>query len=121
MKTLFASLAVAALVVPGAAYASAQPAHSNGNAHNNAPGQSNGNNRYNENRSDRSLEVQAYKFKRGDRFDRSRAEYYRRLNYADYSRLTRPPRGYVWVRSGNDALMVRLADNIVTNVIDSLF
>lgn len=56
---------------------------------------------------------------KGQRFDRNRAANYRVINnYRDY-RLSAPPRGYQWVRSGNDAVMVALASGIIGAVIGS--
>ena len=78
--------------------------------------------RSNEQRSDsRQQSSKAHKFAKGERFDRSRAQNYSRINYRSYSRLSAAPRGYTWVRAGNDALLVRLSNNVVTRVVDSVF
>ncbi|WP_242124689.1 RcnB family protein [Sphingobium sp. Sx8-8] len=54
---------------------------------------------------------------RGQRFDRRYARDYRVINdYRGY-RLKAPPRGYHWVRSGNDAVLVAIASGIVASVI----
>lgn len=57
-------------------------------------------------------------FRRGERFYASRAPNYYVINdYRRWDRLRPPPRGYHWVRSGNDALMVGIASGIVASVI----
>lgn len=54
---------------------------------------------------------------KGQRFDRRYANNYRVIdNYRGY-RLKAPPRGYHWVRSGNDAVLVALASGIIASVI----
>jgi len=54
---------------------------------------------------------------KGQRFDRRYASNYRVLdNYRGY-RLRTPPRGYHWVRSGNDALLVAVTSGIIASVI----
>lgn len=56
---------------------------------------------------------------KGQRFDRRYANNYRVINnYRDY-RLSSPPRGYHWVRSGNDAILVALTSGIIGAVIGS--
>src|SRR3546814_6014880 len=47
---------------------------------------------------------------RGQRFDYRYAPRYRVVNnYRGYNRLYTPPRGYHWVQSGNDAVLVAIA------------
>ncbi|MGC4251651.1 MAG: RcnB family protein [Sphingobium sp.] len=54
---------------------------------------------------------------KGQRFDRRYASNYRVVNnYRDY-RLSAPPRGYHWVRSGNDAVLVAITSGIIGAVI----
>ena len=61
-------------------------------------------------------------FRKGERFDRSRAQNYRVVDYHSYrSRLRPPPRGYHWVRSGNDAVLVAITSGIVASVVSGLF
>lgn len=56
---------------------------------------------------------------KGQRFDRRYARDYRVINnYRDY-RLNAPPRGYHWVRSGNDAVLVAITSGIIGAVIGS--
>lgn len=78
--------------------------------------------RSNEQRSDNRKESsKAHKFVKGERFDRSRAQNYSRINHRSYPRLSAAPRGYTWVRAGNDALLVRLSNNVVTQVVGGVF
>ncbi len=54
---------------------------------------------------------------KGQRFDRRYATNYRVVdNYRGY-RLSAPPRGYHWVRSGNDAVLVALTSGIIGAVV----
>lgn len=54
---------------------------------------------------------------KGQRFDRNHATNYRVVNnYRDY-RLSAPPRGYQWVRSGNDAVLIAITSGIIGAVI----
>jgi len=58
-----------------------------------------------------------HRWAKGQRFDRRQAVNYRVVNnYRDY-RLAPPPRGYQWVRSGNDAVMVAITSGIIGAVI----
>ena len=60
------------------------------------------------------------RWSKGQRFDRRYARDYRVINnYRDY-RLNAPPRGYHWVRSGNDAVLVALTSGIIGAVIGSV-
>ncbi|HZU64500.1 MAG TPA: RcnB family protein [Novosphingobium sp.] len=56
-------------------------------------------------------------FRRGERFDRDRAWRYGELDYRAYHGLRRPPRGYHWVRNGDDALLIGITSGIVASVI----
>lgn len=56
-------------------------------------------------------------FRKGERFDRRRAPNYAVIDYHRYRRLGPPPRGYRWVRSGNDAVLVAITTGIVASVI----
>ncbi|HEU4961894.1 MAG TPA: RcnB family protein, partial [Sphingomonas sp.] len=42
---------------------------------------------------------------------------YRVVNYRDYGRLYAPPRGYHWVQSGNDAVLVAITSGLIGAVI----
>jgi len=58
----------------------------------------------------------AYQFKRGERFHRAKATNYRVINNPRAYRLQPAPRGYRWVQSGRDALLVRLSNNVIVQV-----
>lgn len=56
---------------------------------------------------------------KGQRFDKRYATNYRVVNnYRDY-RLSAPPRGYQWVRSGNDAVLIAITSGIIGAVVGS--
>lgn len=63
----------------------------------------------------------AHKFNKGERFERSRAVNYRRVDHREHARLSAAPRGYTWVRAGNDALLVRLSNNIVIRIVSDIY
>ena len=52
-------------------------------------------------------------WKRGDRFDYRQARNYRQVDYRHYRGLKAPPRGYRYVQSGNDIVMVSIASGII--------
>lgn len=56
-------------------------------------------------------------FQRGQRFDQRYARNYRQIDYRRYRGLRAPPRGYHWVQSGNDAVLVALTTGIIASVI----
>lgn len=62
-----------------------------------------------------------HQFKRGEKFDRRQASNYQEINYRTNKRLKAPPRGYHWVRSGNDALLVSSRDNMISTLIAGLY
>ncbi len=62
-----------------------------------------------------------YRFAKGQRFDRSKASNYRRIDYRQHRQLSAPPRGYVWVRAGNDALLVRLSNNLIMRIVVGIY
>lgn len=65
----------------------------------------------------RGPQVQYQSWRKGQRFDRNRARNYRVVeNYRNY-RLQAPPRGYRWVQSGNDAVMVGITSGIIAAVL----
>ncbi|MEJ7933616.1 RcnB family protein [Sphingobium sp. AN558] len=67
-------------------------------------------------RNDRGIR-NGHRWAKGQRFDRRYANNYRVVNnYRDY-RLSAPPRGYHWVRSGNDAVMVAITSGIIGAII----
>ena len=64
---------------------------------------------------------QHYTWHQGDRFDRHRAPHYTRVVHVEHYGLHQPQPGYVWVRSGVDALLVRLSNNIVIGISPNVF
>ena len=60
-------------------------------------------------------------FRKGQRFEMRRAPNYRVVDYRQCRRLGPPPRGYHWVRSGNDALLVAIGTGIIASVIANNF
>lgn len=64
---------------------------------------------------------QPHAWRTGERFERSHAPHYTRVVYVDHYGLKPPPRGYVWVRSGWDALLVRLTNNIIVAIQPGVF
>ena len=56
---------------------------------------------------------------RGDRFDYRQARNYRQVDYRQYRsrHLYAPPRGYRWVQSGNDAVLVGITSGIIGAVL----
>lgn len=57
----------------------------------------------------------ARRWAKGQRFDRRYAPNYAVLDYRRYKtrRLYAPPRGYHWVRSGNDAVLVGVTTGLI--------
>lgn len=62
---------------------------------------------------------QSRAWKRGDRFDRQYAYNYRQVSNPRAYRLKEPPRGYRWVRSNNDAVLVGIASGIIAAVVSN--
>ena len=54
---------------------------------------------------------------KGDRFDSRYARNYGQVDWHRYHGLRAPPRGYHYVRSGNDAVLVGITTGIVAAVI----
>ena len=55
-------------------------------------------------------------WKKGERFDRNRATNYRVIHSPRDYRLNNAPRGYQWVRSGNDAVLIGITSGIVSAI-----
>lgn len=60
--------------------------------------------------------VQYRNWKKGQRFDSRYARNYRQVDYRQYRNLKAPPRGYRYVQSGNDAVLVGITSGIVAAV-----
>ncbi|EIZ80761.1 hypothetical protein WSK_0734 [Novosphingobium sp. Rr 2-17] len=59
-------------------------------------------------------------FRKGERFDSGRARNYQSVDYRRYKNLKAPPRGYRYVRSGNDVLLISAA-GVVAAVSSGMF
>lgn len=121
MKTVIASLLAAALLVPMAAQA--QPVQ---RGYDQAGERARYTQQDRGDREDRRREAsrsqrQVHRFASGDRFERGRAINYRRLDYRQIRRLGAPGRDQVWVRSGDDALLVSVNNNRVQRVVQNVF
>ncbi|WP_249341216.1 MULTISPECIES: RcnB family protein [unclassified Sphingomonas] len=55
-------------------------------------------------------------WRKGERFDSRYARDYRQIDYRHYRGLKAPPRGYRYVRSGNDAVLVGITSGIIAAV-----
>jgi Ni/Co efflux regulator RcnB len=102
-----------------------------------APGHDQGRNRYEQNqrqeiredrreirqdrrelRQDRRAYVQQQRhWNRGERFDYRQARNYRVISSPYQYRLNDAPRGYRWVQSGDDAVLIGLASGVVAAVL----
>lgn len=58
-----------------------------------------------------------HRWAKGQRFDRRQASNYRVINNYRGYRLNSPPRGYQWVQSGNDAVLIAITSGIIGAVI----
>ena len=61
-------------------------------------------------------------WRKGERFDYRQARNYRQIQQQDYRRYNlRPaPRGYRWVQSGNDAVLIGITSGIVSAIIGNV-
>ena len=64
---------------------------------------------------------QAPRFRVGQRFDHRYAGNYRVINNPRSYRLHDAPRGYRWVQSGNDAVLVAVASGLIGALIANAF
>lgn len=58
-----------------------------------------------------------HRWAKGQRFDRRQAQNYRVIGNPKAYRLGAAPRGYQWVQSGNDAVLVALVSGIIGAVV----
>ena len=72
-------------------------------------------------RHDRRDRVQYRNWSRGQRFDSRYAQNYRVIVNPQAYRLRQAPRGYRWVQSGNDALLIGITSGIVASVLAGSF
>ncbi|MEG3168018.1 RcnB family protein [Sphingomonas sp. LB3N6] len=55
-------------------------------------------------------------WRKGERFDSGKARNYRQIDYRKYRGLKAPPRGYRYVQSGNDAVLVGISTGIIAAI-----
>jgi Ni/Co efflux regulator RcnB len=65
--------------------------------------------------------VQNHRWQRGDRFDRRYAANYRVISNPYYYNLRPAPRGYRWVQSGNDAVLIAITSGIIGAILANAF
>ena len=113
MKKLTASLIAASLMLPAAPALAQHDRHDRSDRHD----------RYDRHgQRDWRHDSRWHHFRKGQRFDRRHAYNYRVIDYRAYRQHLRPPpRGYRWVRSGDDALMVGITTGVVTAVVAGMF
>ena len=64
-------------------------------------------------------QVETRRWRQGDRFDSRYASNYRIIGNSYRNRMA--PRGYRWVQSGNDAVLVALASGLIGAIIGNAF
>jgi Ni/Co efflux regulator RcnB len=64
---------------------------------------------------------QNHRWNRGDRFDRRYASNYRVISNPYTYHLRAAPRGYRWVQSGNDAVMIAITSGIIGALVANAF
>lgn len=64
-----------------------------------------------------TTQSQQRQWRTGQRFDRQYASNYREIRNPRTYRLNTPPRGYHWVQSGNDAVLVGITSGIISAII----
>ncbi|QDK31615.1 RcnB family protein [Sphingomonas sp. IC081] len=116
MRKFTAALLAAAIVVPSlAAPAMAQPGKPN-QGHSNQ-----GHSNQGHATPAKKLSQTPHRFKKGEKFDRSRASHYQTVDYRKYRNVKAPPKGYHYVRSGNDLLLVGITSGLVAAVTMNMF
>ena len=61
-------------------------------------------------------------WRRGERFDYRQARNYRQIQASEYRRynLRTAPRGYRWVQSGNDAVLIGITSGLVAAILGNV-
>jgi Ni/Co efflux regulator RcnB len=62
-------------------------------------------------------QVQNHRWSKGQRFDYRQAPNYRVITSARQYHLREAPRGYRWVRSGNDAVLIGITSGVIASVL----
>jgi Ni/Co efflux regulator RcnB len=65
----------------------------------------------------RRPQVQYRKWQKGQRFESRYANNYRVISNPRQYRLNNAPRGYRWVQSGNDAVLIGITSGIIASVL----
>ena len=68
-------------------------------------------------RNDRFNQNQYRKWQKGQRFESRYAQNYRVISTPRQYRLRDAPRGYRWVQSGNDAVLIGITSGIIASVL----
>lgn len=63
------------------------------------------------------VQSQKHQWKKGQKFDRRYASNYREIGNPRSYHLNNAPRGYHWVQSGNDAVLVGIATGIISAIV----
>lgn len=104
MKTFTAALLAAALVSPALVAAPAMAQQ-----HDRAD--------RGDHRASAAASRQTYKtFRKGQKFDRRYARNYQIVDHRRYRGVKAPPRGYHYVRSGNDLLLVNIGNGMISSI-----
>ena len=61
------------------------------------------------------------RWNRGERFDYRQARNYRIIGNPNYYHLRPAPRGYRWVQSGNDAVLIGITSGLVASMLAGAF
>ncbi|HEY1605996.1 MAG TPA: RcnB family protein [Allosphingosinicella sp.] len=120
MKKLILGAAAAATIVAAAAPASAQTFRHDGRGRVEQV-QRNGFANRGFDRNVQFRQVQTGRWQMGQRFDRNYAANYRIIDNPGSYRLREAPRGYRWVQSGNDAVLVALASGLIGALVANAF
>ena len=122
MKRFIAVLLSAALIVPAmTAPAMAQSSNSQQEreqSHRQGSHEHQGQDGHRDHKSSKTGTKPSYKtFKKGEKFDKRYAKNYSEIDYRKYKTLKAPPKGYHYVRSGNDILLVAITSGIIASVL----
>ena len=115
----FLLAAVAASVIAGPLMAQSYDGHNDRSRYEQRNDNRGHNDRGHDNRYDnRGHNQNQYRnWNRGDRFDSRYARNYRVISSPYQYRLHAAPRGYRWVQSGNDALLVGITTGLIASVL----
>ena len=64
---------------------------------------------------------QQHRWSKGERFDRRQVSQYRTINNPRTYGLRNAPRGYRWVQSNNDAVLIGITSGIVASILANSF